>query len=148
METTKLIKNKTEAAKKLEKWKKLDDELSKIIVQSGLDKYKEKAHVPTLRPSFRKSISKFTKMYFPPDLKFQEFVDRLAFAKDHKDMNKICLNYAATRVILTRKDCSNDIPSPVDTFPIETFFPQTNNSRLYREHSSDYQVPLNTFDFW
>ena len=87
-----MIKNKTAAAKKVEKWKKLDDELSKIIIESGLDKYKKKAHVPTLRPSFRKSISKFTKLYFPPDLKFKEFSDRLAFAKDHKDVNEICLN--------------------------------------------------------
>ena len=149
LENPKLVKNKTAAAKKVEKWKELDDELSKIIIQSGLDKYKKHAHVPTLRPSFRKSISEFTKLYLPPDLKFKEFSDRLAFAKDHKDVNEICLNYAATGAILTRKDCSNDIPSPVDTFPKETFFPQTANKSTYNmEHGSDYQVPLKTIDFW
>ena len=65
-----------------------------------------------------------------------EFSNRLAFAKDHKDVNEICLIYAATGAILARKDCTNDIVSPVDTFPKETFFPQTK----YKENGSDYQI--------
>ena len=140
LESPKSIENNAAAAKKVKKWEKLENELSKILTQSGLDKYKKETQVPTLRPSFRKSIAEFTKLYFPPDLKFKEFSDRLAFAKDHKDVNEICLNYAATGAIMKRKDCSNDIPSPVDTFPKETFFPQTNKSKYNKEHGSDYQV--------
>ena len=129
----------------MENWKKLDDELSKIIKECGLDKYKKKFEdVPTLRPSFRKGISKFTKMYFNPNLKFSEFMDRLAFAKDHNEMNEVCLNYAATAAILQRNDTSNDIPSPVDTYPKEAFFPQTKKGKNNKEHGSDYQVPSNT----
>ena len=139
LEKPKETKNKVAAAKKVEKWKKLDTELAETLAKCGLDKYKKESQVPTLRPKFRKSIAKFRKLYFSPDLKFKEFSDRLAFAKDHKDMNQVCLNYAATGAILARKDCSNDIPSPVDTFPKETFFPQTNQT-IYEEHGSDYQV--------
>ena len=131
------------AAKKVERWKKLDDELSKIIKESGLDKYKKQDNVPTFRPSFKKSISKFIKLYFPPDLSFSKFLSRLAFAKDHDDMNDICLNYAYYAVILARNDTSNDVPSPVDTFPKECFFPQTKKSKESEEHGTDYQVPSN-----
>ena len=140
LENPKEVKDNAAAAKKLKKWEKLDDQLRKIVKKCGLDKYKKKAQVPTLRPSFRKSIAEFTKEYFPSDLKFKEFRDRLAFAKDHKDVNEVCLNYAATGAIMARKDCSNDIPSPVDTFPKETFFPQTSKSKYNKEHGSDYQV--------
>ena len=94
--------------------------------------------MPTLRPSVRNSIEEFRKLYFPLDLNIMEFSNRLAFAKDHKDVNEICLIYAATGAILARKDCTNDIVSPVDTFPKETFFPQTK----YKESGSDYQIPI------
>ena len=94
--------------------------------------------MPTLRPSVRNSIEEFRKLYFPLDLKIKEFSNRLAFAKDHKDVNEICLIYAATGTILARKDCTNDIISPVDTFPKETFFPQTK----YKESGSDYQINI------
>ena len=141
LENPKSTEKNTDAAKKVEKWEKLENDLSKILAQSGLDKYKKETQIPTLRPSFRKSIAKFTELYLPPDLKFKEFSDRLAFAKDHKDVNVICLNYAATGAMMKRKDCSNDIPSPVDTFPKETFFPQTNKTKYNKEHGSDYQVP-------
>ena len=138
MESPMVLKDKSAAAKKVEKWQTLDVELNKILHKSGLDKFKKEDLPPTLRPSLHKSIAKFTELYFPPDLKFEEFQDRLAFAKDHMDVNEVCLNYAATGAIISRKDCSNDIPSPIDTFPKETFFPKSNKRN---EHGSDYKVP-------
>ena len=138
MESPMVLKDKSAAAKKVEKWQTLDVELNKILHKSGLDKFKKKEQPPTHTITFRKSIAKFTTLYFPGFLKFGEFQDRLALAKDHKDVNEVCLNYAATGGIISRKDCSNDIPSPIDTFPKETFFPKSNKRN---EHGSDYKVP-------
>ena len=138
MESPKVLKDKSAAAKRVEKWETLDVDLKKILYESGLDKFKKKEQPPTHTITFRKSIAKFTTLYFPPHLSFKVFQDRLALAKDHDDVNEVCLNYAATGAIISRTDCSNDIPSPIDTFPKETFFPQT---IIRNEHGSDYQVP-------
>ena len=45
LEKTKETKNKVTAAKKVEKWEKLDAELTKILSKTGLDKYKKWSQV-------------------------------------------------------------------------------------------------------
>ena len=45
LEKTKETKNKVTAAKKVEKWEKLDVKLTKILSKTGLDKYKKWSQV-------------------------------------------------------------------------------------------------------
>ena len=45
LEKTKETKNKVAAAKNVEKWEKLDAELTKILSKTGLDKYKKWSQV-------------------------------------------------------------------------------------------------------
>ena len=45
MEKTKATKSKVAAAKKVEKWEKLDAKLTKILSKTGLDKYKKWSQV-------------------------------------------------------------------------------------------------------
>ena len=45
LEKTKETKTKVAAAKKVEKWEKLDAKLTKILSKTGLDKYKKWSQV-------------------------------------------------------------------------------------------------------
>ena len=51
LEKTKETKNKVTAAKKVEKWEKLDAKLTKILSKTGLDKYKKWSQVLSKKQS-------------------------------------------------------------------------------------------------
>ena len=53
LEKTKETKNKVTAAKKVEKWEKLDAELTKILSKTGLDKYKKWSQVPRTKTKYQ-----------------------------------------------------------------------------------------------
>lgn len=127
---------KADAASKVEAWEKLDNELNKVMKNINMTIYKKGVKIPTLNQEFMDKSGAFAEAFLSADLSFKQLTTRLAFAKEHKDVNEECLDYATARAIVTRKDCSNDIPSPIDTEDIDVYFPVHNRNK---EAGFDYQ---------
>ena len=127
-------------ATKVTAWEDLDKELMKIVKDVGLKTYTKGQKVATLSVEFMKKSKDFAKLYFPADLGIKQFLHRLAFAKDHKDVNEIVLTYASSVAIVARNDISDEVPSPLDVFSVDTFF-QINKKKDEKdaaENGEDY----------
>ena len=122
---------------KQSEWYDLDKVLYNILKESDMLQYKKGQHAPTFDNLFLKSADKLADSYFPKSLSFSKFSERLVLAKDNALVNEDLLNYAFTIAKLKRKDCSNDILSPLDSDSFVTFF---NVKLTETEAGSDYQA--------
>ena len=50
-----------------------------------------------------------------PERKYENLVSKIAFFKDHPDINEKLLDYAVTmKIISSKKEIAHEIPNPID----------------------------------
>ena len=64
---------------------------------------------------FTEASAKFAKKYLIPEKKYENLLSKIAFFKDHPDINEKLLDYALTMKILSsKKKIAHEIPSPIE----------------------------------
>merc|ERR1712142_399242 len=121
-------------------WEKLNRELKKD--SDMLSVFPKGERPPTLNILFRKAAKQFADKYLISERSFDKLLAKIAFFKEHNDVNEVLLDHAVTMAMLARKDLSNDIRNPAES--VDLFFDTANNgSKQTLEAGSDYSLFIN-----
>ena len=78
-------------------------------------KFPKGTRPPTLSMLFRNATSDFADNHLIPERDFGNLLAKVAFLKEHPDINEVLLDYATTTTIMADKNnLAKDIPSPAE----------------------------------
>merc|ERR1712142_427 len=76
--------------------------------------YPKGTRPPTMSTMFRKNVAKLADKYLIIEEDCKDILSKVAFFKGHPEVNEHLLQYSAVLTTLVRKDCTSDIPNPIE----------------------------------
>jgi len=113
------------------KWKKIDEELSNL---KSAKRYNYSSYPPTMSLEFRNTVQEFAREFLKTE-SFEEFTDRINFAKESKMVNPVVLRYATTTAAFQREDMDNFVPELANSQ-----MEMTQNKSISDGEGEDYAV--------
>jgi len=94
-----------------------------------------------LDPLFRKVANYFANTYLIHEKSYHKLLAKIAFFKEHDDVNEVLLDQAVTITLLKRDDLSKDIQNPAEY--VDIYFPTNITEKVEPEPGSDYSLFIN-----